>query len=214
MNTGLLLIAALGYALGCIPTAWIVFRLSHGKDIREHGTGNVGAMNTYDVSGSKRLGILVFLLDALKGAAAVGLARLIHGDWFAATALATVFMLVGHNYNVLLKFKGGRGLAPATGAFVVLNPFAILLWDVMYLTGYYAIRKNVHVGAVAGTIGLAALMFSTPDRIVTYTTLVDLHTPMHMRLLIGACCLVILLRHAEPIRALLREIDAEEDDAA
>jgi glycerol-3-phosphate acyltransferase PlsY len=215
MNLGLLLIAVIGYLIGCIPTAWIALKLRAGKDIRSEGTGNVGAHNTFDVTGSKALAIIVGVVDALKGVAAVLVARAIHGEWFAATAVAGTFVVLGHCYNAFLGFKGGRGLATATGVFAVVAPFFILLWDITYLTGYYVIRRHVHVGAMTATIATAALAWSTPDRVITLTSLVDLYEPMQMRLFIAATCFVIFLRHVEPIRELLRassEQDADDEE--
>lgn len=206
MNPGLVLCAVLSYAIGTIPTAWLIMKRTHGIDIREHGTGNVGAMNTFDVSGSKALGIVTMLLDALKGVAAVAMAQFLFGGqsdgWFLSTAVAAPACILGHNYNILLRGKGGRGLATATGAFAWMNPFVIVLWDIMYLTGYFAIRRNVHVGAMTGTIGLAILIWSTPDVLLRMTTLVPLDSVIELRLSVFVCCIVIFLRHLQPLRDL------------
>ncbi|MCU0330054.1 MAG: glycerol-3-phosphate acyltransferase [Candidatus Kapabacteria bacterium] len=205
MNLGLLLAAAIGYLLGTIPTALLLVRKARGIDIREHGTGNVGAMNTYDVSGSKTLGITTMVLDALKGVAAVAICHFWFDGWYAAKAVAAVAVIVGHNYNIWLRGKGGRGLATATGAFAVINPLAILLWDLMYLTGYFAIRRHVHVGAFVGTIGLAILIWSTPDRLIEITTLQSPIDIFQVRLTIFLACIPIFLRHVQPLRDLVSE---------
>jgi acyl phosphate:glycerol-3-phosphate acyltransferase len=203
MNLGLLMAAGIGYLLGTIPTALLVMRQARGIDIRQHGTGNVGAMNTYDVSGSKALGILTMVLDALKGIVAVYLCQIVFGDWFAAKGVAAVAVIVGHNYNIWLRGKGGRGLATATGAFAMINPLAILLWDLMYVTGYFAIRRHVHVGAFVGTVGLAILIWSTPDRLIRLTTLVPSMDPFQVKLTVFLACIPIFLRHVQPVRDLL-----------
>lgn len=212
MTLILLFMAALGYIIGCIPTAWIALRMSTGQNVVDEGTGNVGAMNVYEVSGKRTLGIAVFIGDALKGMAAVLVARALHGDWFAATAFCVVGCLLGHNYNVFLRGRGGRGLATATGAFAILNPAVVVVWCVMYLTGYYAIRRNVHVGAVAGTIGVAVLFASTPDSALRYSTLQPLLQPGQMRILLLACSIVIFARHIEPMQALFRQLREEESE--
>lgn len=210
MTLTLFLSAVIGYLIGCIPTAWIALRLSTGQNITEEGTGNAGAMNVYEVSGKRILGLLVMLGDALKGMAAVFVAHIMHGDWFAATAFSVVGCLLGHNFNVFLRGRGGRGLATAMGAFAVLNPAVVVVWFVMYLTGYYVIRRNVHVGAVAGTIGVAVLFASTPESILRYSTLQPLIAPGQMRVLLLASSIVIFARHIKPMQELFRQLREEE----
>src|SRR3989338_5088795 len=123
----------LAYLTGSIPTAYIFGRMSKGIDIRQHGSGNVGATNVFRVLG-KWPGTVVLMLDILKGtiAAAVvpdmlGLTGVLHR---AALALAVV---CGHNWTVFLKFKGGKGVATAFGVLIgltiriaVIRP--VLLW--------------------------------------------------------------------------------------
>lgn len=210
MTPILLLMAGLGYLIGCIPTAWIALRLSTGQNVTDEGTGNVGAMNVYEVSGKRILGLVVMLGDALKGMAAVFIARAIHGDWFAATAFCVVGCIAGHNFNALLRWRGGRGLATAMGAFAVLNPAAVVTWLVMYLTGYYVVRRDVHVGAVAGTIGVAVLFASTPDSVLRQSTLQLLLEPGQMRMLLFASSILIFIRHIRPMQALFRRLREEE----
>ncbi|MBN9398606.1 MAG: glycerol-3-phosphate acyltransferase ['Candidatus Kapabacteria' thiocyanatum] len=211
MNIGLLPGLLIAYVIGMIPTAYLVLKFSHGKDIRQEGTGNVGAMNTYDVTGSRWLGIITFVIDALKGVLAVCVAQWIYGDWFLAKAVMGTAVIGGHNFNLLLKGKGGRGLSTATGVFAVVNPFVILLWDLMYLTGYFAIKRNQHVGNVVGTIGLAVLIFSTPERVLRMTTLVTMDNPTELKLFVFASCVVIFLRHIGPMRELVAAASREED---
>ncbi|MCX6141489.1 MAG: glycerol-3-phosphate acyltransferase [Candidatus Kapabacteria bacterium] len=212
MNLGLLPIALIGYCIGCFPTAWIVLKLTSGKDIRDEGTGNVGARNAYDASGSKIVGISVMVIDALKGVAAIYVARLLHGDYFAAVAVAGTAVVLGHNWNVLLRFKGGRGLATATGVFAVVDPLFLVVWWITYLTGYFAIRRDVHVGSMTAIIGTAVLAWSTPDRVIRDTTLVMCLDPSQMRVFIAAVSLLLFMRHLAPIQALLRTNAFSDDD--
>jgi len=198
-----LLACIAAYLIGCIPTAYLVMRKMRGIDIREHGTGNVGAMNTYDVSGSKFLGIVTMLLDALKGAVAVWLAYYLQGGWFPATGMAAFLVIVGHNFNIFLRGKGGRGLATATGAFIAINPLAVILWDVMYLTGYFAIRRNVHIASMTAIIGVAVLIWSTPGGVIDLLMFLGPTDPMSYRLTVLVCCIPLFLRHIAPVREAL-----------
>jgi len=113
------LIPLLGYFLGSIPFGYILVRVTSGKDIRQAGSGNIGATNVFRES--KAVGLLTFLLDAAKGYLAVLAAGWMGGDvgWQAIAAVATI---VGHVFTIFLGFKGGKGVATGFGAFFSLTP--------------------------------------------------------------------------------------------
>ncbi|CAN5482027.1 glycerol-3-phosphate 1-O-acyltransferase PlsY [soil metagenome] len=206
MFAALLGAAALGYAIGLVPVAYILMKLTSGKDIRTEGTGNIGAMNMYEVTGKRWIGILTFLLDALKGVAAVLCARLLFGNWFLATAFAGVACVAGHNYNIFLGGKGGRGLATATGVFAIVNPFMIVLWDIMYLTGFYVIRRDVRVASMVATLGSGVLIFSTPERVLRLTTLLpEVYSVTELKLFAAATLFLIFIRFVGPMREFMGE---------
>lgn len=207
-----LLAGALGYLIGTIPTAWILYRLAVGGDIREVGSGNVGARNTYDVTGKKWLGVLVMVIDTLKGVAAVFVGRWIGADDFMTMAWCAVMSVVGHNFNIFLKGKGGRGLATAMGVSFAANPMFNVTWWLMYLIGYYVIRRDVHVGSMTATIASAVLMFSLPDRAMIDLTLMPVQDPMQVRLFAVALCVPIFLRHIGPIRDVVRKMSEEVEE--
>jgi glycerol-3-phosphate acyltransferase PlsY len=121
----------LGYLAGSIPFGVLLTRWLRGVDVRDSGSGNIGATNVTRVAG-KRLGAVVLLLDALKGALPVGLslvllpgAPLVH----AGVGLAAV---LGHVYPVWLKLNGGKGVATALGVLCVLVPTAALAGAAIY----------------------------------------------------------------------------------
>lgn len=200
-----LMIVLIAYLFGAIPWGLIVVRFFSGKDIRSEGSGNVGAMNSYDITGKRYVGILVFLLDFAKGAAAVLVAKAISGGNFTSVGLAAVFVVVGHNFNALLKFRGGRGLAAATGALAFIDPFGIIVWVVMWITGYFIIKKNVHVGNVTGTIGGVILTFSAPDHVIFALQTMDFWKTAPYKWLVFFMAIVILARHVGPIINLLKD---------
>jgi len=120
------LIVLLGYFLGSIPTAYIVAHLARGRDIRQIGDGNAGAANVFRQVGAKA-GITVFLVDAGKGALAVLFAQL------ASLSLAVVLFagaaaVIGHNWPIFLRFRGGRGESTTIGVLmtVITQPVLIL----------------------------------------------------------------------------------------
>jgi Predicted membrane protein len=116
-----LIIFALSYIVGSIPFAYIIVRLFFRKDISKEGSGNVGAMNSYEVTGRKWVGFLVFLFDFLKGISVVLISRyLIPDDDFAILA-ASFSVVLGHNFSLFLRFKGGKGLATSAGVLLLIH---------------------------------------------------------------------------------------------
>ena len=126
-----LLIAAVAYLLGSVPTGYLLVRLFRNEDIRSIGSGNIGATNVLR-SGSKGLGAATFLLDVLKGCAAVWIGALLASVVLPdmplrnAQALAAVAAVIGHMFPVWLRFKGGKGVATGFGVFLVAAPLAAL----------------------------------------------------------------------------------------
>ncbi|MDT5159308.1 MAG: acyl phosphate:glycerol-3-phosphate acyltransferase [Acidobacteriota bacterium] len=121
-------VVILAYLLGSIPFGYLLVRLGGGGDVRETGSGGTGATNVTRRAG-RWAGLLTLLLDALKGTAAVLVARvLLKGEadaqwWVAAAAVAAV---LGHVFPVWLRFRGGKGVATGLGVFLVLAPLALL----------------------------------------------------------------------------------------
>src|SRR5512146_1155348 len=112
------------YLVGSIPFSYIVTRLKTGKDIRDMGSGNVGATNVMRTSG-KKAGLLALFLDVAKGAVAVGICFLLGASQRTA-ALAGLAAMIGHSYPIFLHFRGGKSVATGAGAFLLLAPFALL----------------------------------------------------------------------------------------
>ncbi|MFM8771981.1 MAG: glycerol-3-phosphate acyltransferase [Candidatus Kapaibacterium sp.] len=204
MNLGLLAIAGVAYIIGSFPTAWVVRRIMAGTDIRKEGTGNVGARNLYDVSQSKAAGIGVMLADMAKGAIIVLLAQHFHGSNFAATAWAAVGVVLGHNYSIFLKFDGGRGLATATGCLTAMNPLPLVFWILGYLTGNYAIRKQVHIASMSGIIATAVLAWSLPNSSLQATMFVSCPDVTEFRIAVSGVCFVLFLRHIGAVREAIK----------
>jgi acyl phosphate:glycerol-3-phosphate acyltransferase len=131
MLLALLLIAAVSYVLGSIPTGYLLVRLFRNEDIRSVGSGNIGATNVMR-SGGKGLGAATFLLDMLKGCAAVWLGGVLAGALLPdlplrdAQALAAISAVIGHMFPIWLRFRGGKGVATGFGVFLVAAPLAAL----------------------------------------------------------------------------------------
>ncbi len=150
----LLLIAA-AYLLGSIPFGYLAGR-ARGMDIRQHGSGNIGATNVFRILG-RGPGIAVFVLDALKGFLAVRLATWIPGaDGLlgvgGAAVIAALAAVLGHNYTCWLGFKGGKGIATSAGVLLGLAPLAtgivLGLWILLFVMSRYV--SVASIGAAAG----------------------------------------------------------------
>ncbi|MGH9767748.1 MAG: glycerol-3-phosphate 1-O-acyltransferase PlsY [Blastocatellia bacterium] len=117
----------IAYLLGSIPFGYLIVKLRSGADIREAGSGGTGATNVSRKAG-KVAGVVTLALDALKGAAAVLVARWLTGDagtsWVVAAA--AVLAVIGHCFPVWLKFKAGKGVATGLGVFLAIVPWAVL----------------------------------------------------------------------------------------
>jgi glycerol-3-phosphate acyltransferase PlsY len=167
--------AVLGYLLGSIPTGYIVGR-RHGVDIREHGSGNIGATNVLRVLG-KRPGYLVFFCDMLKGfaAARIGEALAAHffgvhaagafggGPWSGDPGTATraielagivsaLACILGHNFPVWLRFCGGKGVATTVGVLLGLMPAAFFVAAVVWAATFYLSRYVSLASLVAAAV--------------------------------------------------------------
>lgn len=206
---GDILATVCGYVLGSIPTAWLVVRATAGKDLRYEGSTNIGARNAYEVTGKRWVGVLITLGDVGKAIAAVSIARSLCSD-FLGVASSAVSVVVGHNWSIFLRGRGGRGLAPAAGIALAINLLPLLLWLLMFATGYYAIRRHVHVGNVAGTLGTAILIVNTPGALLHATALSEPFHVVEFKIAMVIICLAILVRHLEPIRLLLQQWDTTE----
>lgn len=143
--------AALGvgaaYLLGSISFATLLVRMATGKDIRTEGSGNAGATNVLRSHG-KALGLTVGVLDVGKGALAVALVRWITADPVYLAAAGTAAVL-GHVFPVFYGFRGGKGVATAVGAFLVLAPLATLVCVGVFVL-LVAATRYVSLGSVVG----------------------------------------------------------------
>jgi glycerol-3-phosphate acyltransferase PlsY len=146
----ILLTIAVSYLLGSIPFGYLLVRTFRGTDIRQSGSGNIGATNVARTSPA--LGIATLALDALKGLSAVVLTRF----WIAPRAgisvavlcaVAALFAIVGHMFPLWLGFRGGKGVATSLGSFVMLAPKAILVMIGLFAAIVVAFRY-VSVGSI------------------------------------------------------------------
>ena len=146
-----------GYLLGSIPFALLMARRWSATDLRQAGSGNLGAANVMRTSGV-RAGVLVALLDMLKGAASVVLAERLSTNAIAPAA-AGLAAIVGHIYPVWLRFRGGKGVATACGVFAILTPLAVPPALAVFVVAVW-ITKYISLGSVLASIALPPLAYA------------------------------------------------------
>ena len=148
-----------GYLAGSIPFGVLVTRLARGVDVRAQGSGNIGATNVARVAG-KKLGVLVLVLDALKGAVPVlvSMAVLPIEAWLHAVVGLAAF--IGHVFPIWLRLHGGKGVATALGVMVVLTPWAALAGFAVYGL-VFVIWRISSVGSLLGGITAVIVAFAT-----------------------------------------------------
>jgi len=154
----ILLAVISAYLLGSIPNGFLIGR-ARGVDIRTVGSKNIGATNVFRTLG-KPLGILCFILDALKGWLAVYLAVLINNGEVIGPDLAgifgAIFGILGHNFTPWLGFKGGKGIATSAGALISLVPWItvmiLIVWGIVF-----SITRYVSLASICASAALAIL---------------------------------------------------------
>ena len=207
------LVTLAGYLIGSIPFAYLLVRWRRGVELHRTGSTNVGASNALATTGSRRLGLTVLLLDALKGALAVvvgwltpSLLHILQSEppgmvhsafWPGMTAL--VGAVAGHNYNVWLSLRakhlvGGKGLATTAGGLSLTMPGLLPIWGVLFVTGrwgfarsrgiYDVIPGNAFATALSPVAAL--LLYGVPEALA-----------------VGLLALLVLPKHTRQLRALV-----------
>lgn len=182
------------YFIGGIPFGYLIGR-SQGIDIREHGSGNIGATNVVRVLG-KKLGYSCFLCDFAKGALPVIIVRSVWPEGPtalpAALALATV---LGHVFSPYLKLQGGKGVATATGALIAVAPYPLLGALTVWILAYFSTRV-VAIASIAAAIALPIACYA--GQIANLFT-----TSKPTQILLIAISLMIVVRHRTNIQRLI-----------
>lgn len=207
----ILFIALSSYLIGSIPFGYLLVRVFRGADIRQSGSGNIGATNVARTS--PLLGVITLVLDAAKGLGAVVFALLLSRgdmgwlDWdlspehfwsampssiYAGCIFAAFFAVVGHMFPVWLKFRGGKGVATGLGAFIVLAPRAVLV----------AIAVFLIVVAIFRYVSLASLVAVLLFPLLAWVFHEYHAVPLALGML-AVCSLLILVKHHENIERLV-----------
>ncbi len=158
-------IIIISYLIGCIPNAYLLVKFFKKQDITSMGTGNVGTLNTYESTKSKSLAIFTLILDLIKGIITLFIVDSIFGIHFnpngqAYTLLTALSVIVGHNFNIFLKFKGGRGLATSAGLVLFINPQLLFYWTVCWLISKLIYKDILKANIISTIVSPFLLLFT------------------------------------------------------
>ena len=197
----ILIIIILAYLLGSIPTSVWLGKYFYGIDIREHGSGNAGATNTFRVLG-KKPGILVLLIDILKGSMAVSLAYIFEEAWplpeFIDIEIGlAVASVLGHIFPVFAGFRGGKGVATLLGATLIITPLSGLLAFCVFLLVLLATRY-VSLGSILAGMSypfiLHFIMHNQQKTLTIYSIFI---------------AILLIITHRKNIRRLVRNTESK-----
>ena len=191
----IILAILLSYLLGSIPSGYVLVKLLRGVDIREHGSGNIGATNVSRILG-KPAGVTVLLIDILKGfLATTFIANSFGIEGILILIVLAIAVVCGHNWTIFLKFRGGKGVATSIGAVAGLAVSIpglrpVLLLSLLVWLGVFLRFKVVAVASMASAVSLAIFM-------------VVFKQPLELIILGLIFCVFIILRHKSNIINML-----------
>ena len=187
----------LAYIIGSLPTAFIFGVVSKGIDIREHGSGNVGATNVFRVVGKKQ-GIIVLIIDFLKGVLAVSLIPILIGRFINLEVGVKEILLIvlgagviaGHIWTIFLKFKGGKGVATTAGVLGGIAPEILIITFLVFVV-IFSIFRYVSLGSVsaAATLPISSVIFGKDLYFVLFCSVLSI---------------IAILKHKSNIKRLIR----------
>ena len=187
------ILVILSYFLGAIPFSYIAGKLIKGIDLREYGSGNLGAANTFRVLG-KGAAIPVLLADIGKGFLAVKLVQLYGLDGYQYVLIAALIVIIGHNYSIFVKFAGGKGVGTTAGTFLAMAPCAVIICLLIWIIVLMISR----IVSVASMIGAALL----PVAIALMNRFTSCGSHVSVLYLSIVAALFVIYKHRSNIRRL------------
>ena len=190
----IVIVAAASYFLGAIPSSYCMGRILKGIDLREHGSGNLGAANTFRVLGLKAA-IPVLLFDIGKGFVAVHYLSRLGGAGTGFALLAALVVVIGHNYSIFVHFSGGKGVGATAGAFLALAPQALAICLVLWIVTLL-VTRTVSVASMASAACL-------PVSIPVANRVLGARVHYSITVLAVAAAVVVFVKHRSNIVRLL-----------
>jgi glycerol-3-phosphate acyltransferase PlsY len=183
----IILVILISYILGSIPFGYIVSKLVKKIDIRDYGSGNIGATNTLRILGPF-MALIVLIGDIGKGYLSIYLTHLISHDNLFILTVAGLAVICGHDWSLFLKFKGGKGVATTFGVILALNPMisilAAIVWVIVIITTKYASLSSI---SALISIVIFTILFKQPYEYIIFSIIILILT---------------IVRHKENIKRL------------
>jgi len=194
MTYNLIAAIIIAYFLGCIPTSYIMGKLIMNIDIRQHGSGNVGATNAMRILGTK-IGVITLILDIGKGMLAITIGKMLVNDPSNLLLICFgLFAIIGHIFTVFLKFKGGKGVATSAGVFIALIPIPITITLVVFVITVW-ISKYVSLGSIIGALTLFLVEL--------YINIQNAFAELEFLIFVFVIALFIIIRHKSNISRII-----------
>ncbi len=194
--TAMFFVGVVPYLLGSIPFGYILVKLKLGKDIRELGSGNIGATNVARVLNSQLWGRFVLFLDLLKGLISVFIAGIVFPDNSMAIISAALFAIIGHIFPLYIGFRGGKGVATAIGVFLGVSFF--------YHTLFYILLAGLFSWLLAyrltGFVSIASIIMS----LLVLVGSIFFIKPLAIKIMGVIISILILYRHRGNINRLIK----------
>lgn len=193
------------YLVGSIPFALILVKIFYQKNLLIEGSGNIGARNAYDVTNNPFLGIVIFLLDFFKGFLTIYAVNYLLPNDFVTVLLCGLFVVLGHNFSIYLKFKGGRGLATSAGILLEILPIILPLWCFFWLIVYKLSEKNVHISNFFATIISPFVFYFIPFEAINSFALIRIDSKILLFIFLSLLSFLVIIKHIQPLSQLMRK---------
>jgi glycerol-3-phosphate acyltransferase PlsY len=187
-----------GYLLGSVPFAYLITRAAARIDIRGVGSGNVGGYNTYVVTKSKGMALIVILLDMAKGFAAVWASSWLFPNLYLLHCIALIGAVGGHNYSIWLGFKGGRGLATSAGGAILLGLSYAMVWSLVWLIAKM-LKRDILTSNIIAILLTPVVLWALPWTLVERLSVGYLESASFL-FLSCVMSIVLLISHFDAIR--------------
>lgn len=189
----IIFLSLFSYILGCLSPSHYIGKRFMNIDIREHGSGNAGATNAMRVMG-KKVGALTLLLDLLKGALAVWIGRYFLGE--IGSLIGALFVVLGHDFPVLLKFKGGKGVATSIGVLLTIVPYV----------GLIAVITGVLIVIFTRYVSLASVTVAVLSPIMVYLQYREFNSTFFVIFFLAS---LLIFKHRENIKRLINKTESK-----